>query len=47
MGETALDEDTYDQYLTEIGDHYTAEKVWSHSLSSRNMGPDGDFSITS
>lgn len=27
MGETALDEETFQQYLTEIREHYTADKV--------------------
>jgi len=27
MGETALDEETFDEYLQEIGQHYTADKV--------------------
>ena len=27
VGETALDEDTFDEYLTEIKEHYTADKV--------------------
>lgn len=30
MGETALDEDTFDEYLIEMKDNYTAEKVRSH-----------------
>jgi hypothetical protein len=30
MGETALDEDIFDEYLMEMKNHYTAEKVWSH-----------------
>jgi len=29
MGETALDEDTFDEYLMEMKDNYTAEKVRS------------------
>ena len=29
MGETALDEDTFDEYLSEVGSHYTADKVSS------------------
>jgi hypothetical protein len=32
MGETALDEDTFNEYLTEMRDHYTADKV-SNDLS--------------
>ena len=27
MGETALDEETFQQYLAEIREHYTADKV--------------------
>ena len=27
MGETALDEDTFNEYLSEISSHYTADKV--------------------
>lgn len=27
MGETALDENTFNEYLTEMRDHYTADKV--------------------
>lgn len=27
MGETALDEETFQDYLTEMRDHYTADKV--------------------
>lgn len=27
MGETALDEDTFNEYLEEMKDHYTADKV--------------------
>ena len=27
MGETALDEDTFNEYLEEMKEHYTAEKV--------------------
>jgi hypothetical protein len=30
LGETALDEDTFDEYLIEMKDHYTAEKVGFH-----------------
>jgi hypothetical protein len=28
MGETALDEQTFEEYLAEMGEHYTADKVW-------------------
>lgn len=28
MGETALDEEIFDEYLAEMRDHYTADKVW-------------------
>ena len=27
MGETAIDEDTFEEYLNEMKDHYTADKV--------------------
>lgn len=27
MGETALDEETFQEYLTEMRQHYTADKV--------------------
>jgi desumoylating isopeptidase 1 len=27
MGETSLDQETFDEYLAEIRQHYTAEKV--------------------
>jgi len=27
MGETAIDEETFTEYLTEIREHYTADKV--------------------
>ena len=33
MGETAIDEDTFNEYLEEIRQHYTADKV---SIASRN-----------
>ena len=29
MGETALDEDTFNEYLVEMREHYTADKVRS------------------
>jgi len=29
MGETALDEDTFNEYLQEMKEHYTADKVSS------------------
>ena len=32
MGETAMDEETFDEYLAEIRDHYTADKVSLFSL---------------
>jgi hypothetical protein len=32
IGETALDEDTFDEYLTEIKEHYTADKVKNRGL---------------
>ena len=28
MGETALDEQTFEDYLAEMREHYTADKVW-------------------
>jgi hypothetical protein len=28
MGETALDEQTFEEYLAEMREHYTADKVW-------------------
>jgi hypothetical protein len=28
MGETALDEQIFEEYLAEMRDHYTADKVW-------------------
>ena len=27
LGETAIDEDTFNEYLAEISQHYTADKV--------------------
>jgi hypothetical protein len=27
MGETALDEQIFEEYLAEMGEHYTADKV--------------------
>lgn len=27
MGNTEIDQETFEQYLTEIKDHYTADKV--------------------
>lgn len=27
MGETGIDQQTFEEYLTEIKDHYTADKV--------------------
>jgi desumoylating isopeptidase 1 len=33
MGETALDEETFQHYLSEIREHYTADKVsWLSTL---------------
>jgi hypothetical protein len=29
MGETAIDEETFNEYLTEMREHYTADKVSS------------------
>lgn len=34
MGETAIDEETFDEYLEEIREHYTADKVSSPSSGS-------------
>lgn len=31
MGETALDEDTFNEYLEEMREHYTADKVFNLS----------------
>jgi hypothetical protein len=28
MGETALDEQIFEEYLAEMGEHYTTDKVW-------------------
>jgi len=28
MGETALDEQIFEEYLVEMREHYTADKVW-------------------
>jgi len=33
MGETAIDEDTFDEYLVEMKNQYTAEKVRFHQQS--------------
>ena len=46
MGETALDEDTFDEYLIEMRNHYTAEKVRFHSKLRMVVDPDDNFSIT-
>lgn len=32
MGETAIDEATFDEYLEEIREHYTADKVSNKSF---------------
>jgi hypothetical protein len=32
MGETALDEQIFEEYLAEMREHYTADKVWVCSL---------------
>ena len=44
MGETALDEQIFEEYLAEMRDHYTADKVWfiftrafSSLISSRSI----------
>ena len=47
IGETALDEDTFDEYLMEMKNHYTAEKVRSHRHLKENMNLNDHFSITS
>lgn len=47
MGETSLDEDTFDEYLMEMKTHYTVEKVWCRLKSRTNVDPDDGFSTTS
>jgi hypothetical protein len=46
MGETALDENIFDEYLIEMRNHYTPEKVWFSSQPRTGVCPDDDFSIT-
>ena len=36
MGETAIDEDTFEEYLNEMRDHYTADKVSRMSTFRRH-----------
>ena len=47
MGETALDEEVFEEYLTEMREHYTADKVCRKALLTQ--GPIAHFysSITS
>jgi len=33
MGETSIDEDTFEEYLAEIKKHYTADKVSSNPFN--------------
>ena len=40
MGETAIDEETFNEYLNEISEHYTADKV--SVIHSRLMDPHAD-----
>jgi len=47
LGETALDADTFDDYLMEMKNHYTAEKVWSHQQPTKSTNLNDNFSITS
>ena len=47
MGETYLDEDTFDEYLMEMRNNYTAEKVRFHRQSTTIVDLDDHFSITS
>ena len=47
MGETDLDEDTFDEYLMEMRKSYTAEKVRFRRRPATNVGLDDRFSITS
>ena len=35
MGETALDEQIFEEYLAEMREHYTADKVWGHTFAFR------------
>lgn len=35
IGETSIDEGTFNEYLAEISQHYTADKVRVHSLVPR------------
>lgn len=37
MGETSIDEDTFEEYLTEMRDHYTADKVSSFTSSINSL----------
>ena len=47
MGETALDEDTFDEYLIEMRNNYTPEKVGFHYQPPENVDPNDRSSITS
>lgn len=47
MGETDLDEDTLDEYLMEMRNNYTAEKVRFLRQPTKNVALDDHFSITS
>lgn len=40
MGETAIDEETFNEYLEEMRQHYTADKVRSDGSTA---SPDADF----
>ncbi len=37
MGETAIDEATFNEYISEISSHYTADKVSSPRVDSLKM----------
>ena len=47
MGETDLDEETFDEYLMEMRNNYTAEKVRFRRQATKNVDLDDHFSITS
>ena len=38
MGETAIDEDTFNDYLAEMREHYTADKVRACPADSTGPG---------
>ena len=46
MGETALDEDTVDEYLIEMKNHYTADKVGFYRQLREEMSPNDRSSTT-